>query len=1083
MIAHSVIDKVRLHADIKSVVGGSCQLQGSGNRLKACCPFHAERTPSFTVNLSTNLWHCFGCGEGGDSISFVMKRDGVDFQTAVRTLAAQFGVPVEEEEDKRTSEQREQDLKHEALLSLYAVVQKYYVQNLYADTPKAQAARSYAEKRWGADFCKEFGIGYAPDGWQGLVAYAKQKSLSLDLMKEVGLRATSDKTHKDYDFFRDRVMIPIRDKFGRIIAYSARTLSEDKKVPKYINSPTSSLYKKERSIFGIDVAGRAAAKEGQFVLVEGAPDVMRLQTIGITQAVACMGSDWTEEQFTALGKLARTLLFVPDIDPPKEGQAFGTGIQKVLKFGINALKQGFSVLVKEIPNGDGKTKNDAGSYCKTKDIYDKIATEDFIIWYADKHNAHPEAFKTPLVDDVAELLALIEQEYEIDRLINLLQDIVKGKSMWKKAVLEAKRRHGEAALKSDSKNLLNIDLLEKFGFQEKNNSYISISANARTVRWSNFVLHPLFHIRDNQSALRLFEMINEDDEKTIVEFKQEDLVSLSKFKQKVESLGNYVWLVKEENLTRLKQYLYKTTETADLITQLGWQRKGFYAYGNGIYDGSQWLPVDDFGIVRLGEKGNYYLPAFSSIYRDDISLFQFERSFVHRNWGKISLHDYVRMLIDVFGDNAKVGFCFLLATLFRDVVTAKTKSFPILNLFGPKGSGKSELGHSLMAFFIIENTPPNIQNSTLPALADAVAQCANALVHIDEFKDTIDVDKREFLKGLWDGAGRNRMNMDKDKKREITRVDCGVILSGQEMATSDIALFSRFIYLRYNKTEFSQTAKERYYALKDVRKLGCSHLTLEIIRYRTQFEANFPAAFAAAFKDVQELLGDAVVEDRILLNWVIPLAAFGCLEHHIDVPFKYKELCNIIKEGILVQNREAKQNNEVANFWNIVSFLRQEGQVVINSDYRIAYEDTLKVDEASSKMEFRPAKPVLYLRYKRIFQLYLMHGRKVDKSLLPEGSLDYYLRSSHEYLGKKKSYRFRNIIQGKQSLRYKLVDGRETAIEESVVDQAYCFDYDKIKDKYDINLEIAKDEDETPENAPPDTDSSEPAQSSIDFTR
>ena len=109
-----------------------------------------------------------------------------------------------------------------------------------------------------------------------------------------------------------------------------------------------------------------------------------------------------------------------------------------------------------------------------------------------------------------------------------------------------------------------------------------------------------------------------------------------------------------------------------------------------------------------------------------------------------------------------------------------------MNLFGPKGSGKSELGHSLMALFIIENIPPNIQNATIPALADLVAQCANALVHIDEFKNNIDIDKREYLKGLWDGAGRSRMNMDRDKKREITAVDSGVILSGQEMATADI---------------------------------------------------------------------------------------------------------------------------------------------------------------------------------------------------------------------------------------------------------------------------------------------------------
>ena len=520
----------------------------------------------------------------------------------------------------------------------------------------------------------------------------------------------------------------------------------------------------------------------------------------------------------------------------------------------------------------------------------------------------------------------------------------------------------------------------------------------------------------------------------------------------MESLGNFVWLVKDEQLTRLKQYLYKTTETAELITQLGWQRKGFFAFGNGVFTGTEWKPVDDFGIVRMGEKGNFYLPAFSSIYKEDVSLYQFERNFVHRDWGNISLKDYVSLLVTVFGDNAKIGFAFFLATLFRDVVTAQTKSFPILNLFGPKGSGKSELGHSLMSFFIIENTPPNIQNSTLPALADAVAQCANALVHIDEFKNTIDIDKREFLKGLWDGAGRNRMNMDKDKKREVTRVDCGVILSGQEMATADIALFSRFIFLRYNKSEFSAEAKLNFKRLRDTRKLGCSHLTIELLKHRKFFEIHFREVYDSASKDMQERLANTVVEDRVLLNWLIPVAAFKCLEEQLDLPFTYSDLLKVACEGLVTQNSELKQNNEIAEFWDIVSYLRQEGQIVIDANYRIDFVKRIKVDECKSAIEFQTSKQVLTLRYKGIFELYMLHGRKVGQTLLPKNSLAYYLEHSPAYLGKKRCVRFKNIIQGQQ--QYDSSSGL-TPREESIVDQAYCFDYDMLKEQFDINLEVS----------------------------
>lgn len=1054
MIPESVINQIRDNADISSVVGDYCTLHRSGSRLRCCCPFHEEKTPSFFVNTSRNTYHCFGCGEHGSPIDFVMKKESLSFVEAVRKLAGRMNIYFEEVEDKRTDEQKAKSDKREALRIVYDYVQKFYVAELYKDIPEAKAALAYATSRWDENFCKEMGIGYAPKDWQGLMKFAKKSCLSIELLIEVGLVKTSEKNGRQYDFFRERLMIPIRDRDGHVIGYTARDLTGAENAPKYLNSTTSVLYKKEQHVFGIDIAARVAMKEHQFFLVEGAPDVLRLQSIKVNNAVACLGSDWTDEQFAILKRSADTLIFLPDADPPKAGQAFGTGISKVLKTGRRAWEQGFHVFVREIPLGQNGVKNDPDSYCKSKTILEDLEQVDFVLWYAKKRIAAPAGmFEGDPMEDIAALVACLDKEYEIDKYIAILHDeIAKGKSMWRKAIEAAKRQQGEDRLKQD-KNQVSLELFEKFGFQEHYKTYISIGANGKTIRWSNFVLHPLFHIRDNQSALRLFEIENEDGDKSIVEFKQEDLVSLTKFKQKVESLGNFVWLVKDEQLTRLKQYLYKTTETAELITQLGWQRKGFFAFGNGIFDGFKWLPVDTYGIVRMGDKGNFYLPAFSSIYKDDAQLYQFERSFVHNNWNAVTLRFYCEQLIEVFGDNAKIGIAFLLASLFRDVVTAQTKSFPILNLFGPKGSGKSELGHSLMSFFIIENTPPNIQNSTLPALADTVAQCANALVHIDEFKNTIDIDKREFLKGLWDGAGRNRMNMDKDKKREVTRVDCGVILSGQEMATADIALFSRFIFLRYNKSEFTAEAKEKFQRLRSTRKLGCSHLTLELLKHRTWFEANFREAYQSATKDMQERLGDTIIEDRVLLNWLIPVAAFRCLESRIDLPFEYSNLLKVACEGLVAHNEELKQNNEIAEFWDIIVYLRQEGQIFIDANYRIDYAKRLKVDESKSAIEFKESKRVLSLRYKGIFELYMLHGRKSGVTLLPKNSLAYYLEHSPAYLGKKRSVRFKNIIRGQQQYGEPTLGA--PAPEESVVDQAYCFDYDLLKEQFNINLEVS----------------------------
>ena len=1057
MIPNSTIEQILLRTDIKSVVGEHATFQGTGVRQRCCCPFHKEKTPSFFINTITNRWRCFGaCDEGGDAIAFVMKKNGMSFLQAVRYLAKRCGVTIEERADEHTQEQRETERKREALFVIYSSVQHYYEQQLQQQTTEAHQALEYAYNRWGKEFCMEQGIGYAPNSWQGLVNYARQQGLSNELMKEVGLIALSDKSGKEYDFFRGRIMIPIRDKFGRVIGYTGRTLSEDDKTPKYLNSTSSLLYQKSKTIFGMDVAWRVGTKEGMFVLVEGAPDVLRLQSIGVLNVVASLGSDWTDDQFAILNRSASKLLFLPDADCPRVGTPYGTGISKVIKSACSAWNLGFEVYIKEIPLGPDGNKQDPDSYCRSRVIYDDLETQDFPVWYAQKLLQKQDMSPNSVVETVAALLARLERDHEIDRYVNLLNDVIKGKSMWNKAIREAKRKRSEETLKSDNKNTIYLDLFDKYGFQASGHSYISIGQNGKTIKWSNFIMKPLFHISDGgSSALRLFEVENEDGEKRIIEFKSEDLVSLSRFKQKIESVGNYIWLAKEEQLTRLKQFLYKATETAEPISQLGWQERGFYAFGNGIFDGKKWHQTDELGIVRLGDLGNHYLPAFSSVYKRQKSLFQFERNFVHKNWGSISLNEYTALLIDVFGDNAKIGMAFLIATLFRDIVTAYTKSFPILNLFGPKGSGKSELGHSLMSFFIIENTPPNIQNSTLPALADTVAQCANALVHIDEFKNTIDIDKREFLKGLWDGAGRNRMNMDKDKKREVTRVDCGVILSGQEMATADIALFSRFIFLRYNKSEFTAEAKQQFNHLVNVRKLGCSHLTLQLLQHRAFFEANFKDAYTRVTHDIQNALTDTVVEDRILKNWIIPIAAFQCLQDRLDMPFTYQDILSVAIRGLVTQNGELKHNNEIATFWDIVNYLRQEGQVVMEADYRLQWDNKLKVDNSNYVQEFSSPKQILYLRYKRIFELYQIHGKKVGETLLPKSSLSYYLESSPAYLGKKRSFRFRNIIQG-----YTITsltrgsDGIERNKTETILDQCYCFDYDKIVELFGVNLGV-----------------------------
>lgn len=1071
MISERDIESVLNRADIIDVVERAGLKLERGN--KACCPFHKERTPSFIVNPRTQTWHCFGgCPQGdngGDAISFIMKYKHLTFPEAVHDIAKSYGIAIEETKVARTAEEIQLQQKRESMLAINQWACRFYEEALAADTPKARFAANYAvDKRgWGEVYVAENNIGYADDKRDSLYQAAKAAGQPIELMIELGL-LRKDEHGEVYDFYRDRLMIPIRDRFRRVIGFTARALGDSK--AKYINSPTSDIYNKKETIFGIDNAIRQARKEDVFYLVEGAPDVMKLQAIGITNTIASLGGAWSASHFDIIKRHVNRVCFIPDADPPKKGEKMGAGKRFVCSNGLIALNAGLGVIVKEIPLSDKGEKQDPDSYITAPHVLDAIETKDFIVWYAELQMLGCETAeaKSAVVTEISTMLATINDDVKVQMLLKQLSKLYTDKALWKSALSTARKAKKEKLVSTDEQ-LLNKEKLAKYGFYESKNCYFSIGKDGE-YQWSNFTMLPMFHIKDALWPKRLYRIKNYRGIEEIIELKQEDLCSLSKFKQRIEGLGNFIWMAKEDHLTKLKMFLYDNTESAVEITQLGWQSKGFFSFGNGIVYGNKWYTTDEYGIVRLGDDvGNFYLPANSKIYRDETKLFAFERRFVHLGYGNVTLHDYTTQLIDVFGDNAKVGMCFLLATLFRDVIAGYTKSFPILNLFGPVGSGKSELGHSLMSFFIIDNTPPNIQNSTVPALGDIVAQCSNALVHIDEYKNSIDYQKIEFLKGLWDGAGRSRMNMDRDKKREITAVDCGVILSGQEMPTADIALFTRVIFLTFNQSVYSEEAKRKFEDMKSVRKHGLSHLTIEILRHRAKFETEFVSNYNTCLSDLVQNTKHEDVQDRILRNWCTPLAAFRTLSGVLDLPIEYRDLLRICVDHVLMQNNECKSSNELAGFWNVVAYLYQDGLIFKDSDFKIKYVNRFKTD-TSHLMEWYEPKPVIMLRKNRIFMLYKKNGKMVGDTTLPDETLAYYLEHSKEFIGLKKSVRFRNIVDGKhETVSYTDSFGQERVRGADSIDRAYCFDYDLVKKQYGINLEVVMDSDAADEDDIPQT--------------
>lgn len=1050
MISKLDQNRIAEAVDIVDLVSAEVQLKPQGKSLVGCCPFHSEKTGSFTVNQARQTYHCFGCGKHGDVFSWVMEREGCSFPEAIRRLAKRANIEIQERE--RTPEEIARETKREAMLMLTQQVNNWFVEQLEAN----QAAKDYALKRWGVrgkdtnpmDYIRQTGIGFAPPG-NVLLEWAKQQGISLDMLKELNIVGTKD--GHDYSFFRNRITIPIRSRSNQIEGWTCRDLGGQSQA-KYLNSSDSELYHKKTSLFGLDMAKPEIRATGKVYVAEGAPDVMRMQIIGVPNTVAPLGTGTMgDDQFYLLqscfpksGK--RTLCLLPDADVTKD-DGTNPGEATAIKIGSEALRRGYGVLIKVIPNDDNDVKQDPDTYFTTKSRFKEVKEEDFIVWYAHKLLDKAENIDTvtSCIETIAAMVASTGDETAIEGYLKKLKDVYNNPTLWRKAVTKAGKAQKQ---KEVEEKAFSKEGFTKYGFYESGGGYWSLNGQTEQ-RWSNFTMRPLFHIKDAINPKRIYELRNEKGLKEIVELKQEDLVSLTKFRQRVEGLGNYIFEANEQCLIKLKRYLYEQTQTATEVTQLGWQKQGFYAFGNGaLYQGS-FIHADSFGIVSLPDGQNYYLPGASKIYKDD-QLFQFEKRFVHLGYSSVPLRSVAEAMIKVFGNNAKIGLCFLIATLFRDVITATVKAFPMLNLFGPKGSGKSEMGHTLMSFFIIQNIPPNLSNSTIAALSEAVAQCSDAIVHLDEFKNNIDLEKREFLKGLWDSAGRSRMNMDRDKKRELTKVDSGVIVSGQEMATADIALFSRFVYLTFNKTEFTTEERNAFADLDRLRKLGFTHLSLEILNHRETFKQHFATMYAATASEVMDALGDSTCESRIINNWVTVAAAYRTLETLLDMPFTYADILKIAVGGIRTQNGMTVSSNEIGMFWRQIGRAQQEGKFVIDCDYRIDYRNEIKTNK--SNIIFRSPKPMLFLNPDSWYSAYTYKAKESGVTCLPDSSLVYYLENSPEYYGVYAGMRFNN----------KQPNGQ--AMASTAKKRPLCFDYLALSNKYGLSIEVTMD----PEESAPD---------------
>lgn len=397
MISREVIDEILLRNDIESLIGGYVSLKRAGNNVKGLCPFHSEKTPSFTVYPSENSFYCFGCGVGGNAITFIRQIEHLDYPDAVEFLAKRAGITVIRDNEKKYEKSI---IDKQKLFKMNVDAAKFFHKMLFENNPGSNAALSYLTEKRGLSLAtiKHFGLGYAPDGFDILLNYMLKRGYTKDELVIAFLAGKSEKGHY-YDSFRNRVMFPIIDVSGNVIAFGGRVMDDSK--PKYKNTMDTPVFKKSRNLFALNFAKNVCSES--LILCEGYMDVIALHASGFTNAVATLGTAITPEQARIMSRYTKKVIISYDAD--EAGQKAAQKAMKLLG------EVGLDVGVIKVPGA-----KDPDEYIKT---YGKEKFQEVISSSKSKFEYNMDSILSKYdinlpqdrIDALSELEKLISQVY------------------------------------------------------------------------------------------------------------------------------------------------------------------------------------------------------------------------------------------------------------------------------------------------------------------------------------------------------------------------------------------------------------------------------------------------------------------------------------------------------------------------------------------------------------------------------------------------------------------------------------------------------------------------------------------------
>lgn len=788
----------------------------------------------------------------------------------------------------------------------------------------------------------------------------------------------------------------------------------------------------EGTWFAFDEAEEAIKESSKAIVMSNYNDVIDYHMNNNKNYIGMNCATLQKEEILKLKKLTKTVIYdelVPKVydHKTKEESATVKNLKRLMSFGMDVRMR----------NDDGG-EIDAESGDVSDPEYINF-TDWFIRRVTDIVTPADDLFTSWAIEHIAELLSYLPESSRMVKLGNVQAEFKEKKVKlsigdFKKILTEFLKKNAksfepsmESVDMTDNPMNLSMEQLNDLNryqhYFDKNCIHHVSSKTGHITRISNFVIIPIIHSNTSNGHFKLFEMTNEFSLKVNISLDTKDLNDCRRFKCAVEEKGNFVFKGDQFQLDNIKERLYSNTTYSDEIEQQGWQSEGFWAWAEGITttDG-KFTKTDGNGLISIGEK-NYLIKPFSKLYAHDKTAFLNEKKFRHMT-SDVTWKDWSSRYVNVFGDNAKMCICALLTALYSDAIFKMVHGeLPLINFFGPKGTGKTQQADSLLAFFGEKQPINNLSKVTVYGLAQTMKAFHNAFVLIDEYKNSLDMRFIETLKSFYNRQAKIQGSFaSQGAKTEHIPVNSMVLLCGQDLPTLDVALLERCVCLTAYKNEYTDEQVNRYKELKDIEEKGLAHLTDDFLKYRELVIEKFQECNGIVQTMVSKKCKDVSV--RLQKNLTTILSGFYILQDKFEFPFTFDEILDFGIDVISEQQKFIESSDDLKNFWSIFATLIEQDKIKEGRNYILHDVCSIRFEGNNDETTYGKGIKMLFVRWDGLYPMYAQYSRMSNMVALGEKTIQFYLEKTKYYQGKLGSKKFRDK-QTKQVW----------------VNQAYCFDY------------------------------------------